>query len=580
MTNTRIVTYLTYSELFGSFERNGLILSSSSFKTTESCETQIEYLLRDLNPVELVQFSSFLNMICQTRSSEMTMVRGVSLLEEVGLIPKGTGFSDKIVFHRESLLNLIGLVLTKNINGSLELTGQGHLENQKKYSQALLINNDSASIELGDVVALSKGLFLRDHFLKEWPHYYLPETANSIYGRRITRYKYCYDTLLPTLEQTDLSVMGEGIRLFEEESGVPLAEYMHVVSGLYTWFLQIPIHYEKTPPPPDQRRLGFDFQNISSFYINSALFEGNPSLIKTVDSLSKDISDLRSVVAEEREARDPITGYNQNIRVFFDNPIFKISDGYYCVTDLKFLLENACGGLLWRVRTGKNPQNFKSAYGRLMEKYFRFLIQNIFPEAKVTCDESIRADAIVERGDTVFVFEFTTEYYRFASLYNPSQEGFLDDAYRLLFNAGKDDLRSRGKKEVGKLVKLNEYIREFVDAGKQVVPVLVTENIFGNKELFNAFDGFYNQEISNKNLTNLQNNPPLFLCLDDLETFWGLFEAKGAVEGFLGFAKEWEATDKGPQFHNATAGMCRFVEKRRGGEARICNRNFASFFAG
>ncbi|MDR4508462.1 MAG: hypothetical protein MRJ65_09560 [Candidatus Brocadiaceae bacterium] len=65
--NVEIFTHLKYTELFDSFERNGIILPSSSLKTTEDLEAQIEYLLQKMNPVELIQFSSFLNMICQSK---------------------------------------------------------------------------------------------------------------------------------------------------------------------------------------------------------------------------------------------------------------------------------------------------------------------------------------------------------------------------------------------------------------------------------------------------------------------------------------------------------------------------------
>ena len=578
--NTKIITYLGYSELSTTFEKNGLIVPSSSLKTEEDFETQIEYLLQEMNPIELIQFTSFLNMVCQTRTTEKTMVRGVSFLEETKLVPKGTGFSNKIVFHRENLLNLIGQILAKNVHGSQQLTGEGHLTNQRKYCQSILLNNDLLNIEVGNSSAPANQTFLRDHFIREWPHYYLSDTARLVYGHRIVRYRYCYETLLPSLGSTEKSLIQEGISTFERKTGVSLQEYMKVISGLYAWFFEIPLQNEKKPPSPNQPKLGFDFTNISSFYIDAKLFEKDPSFIKTVELLSKDANALRAVAAEEgAKMRDPISGYNSNIRIFFDNPVFKISDGYYCVIDLKFLIENVCGGLLWRVKDEGSFQDFKSAYGRLMEKYFQFLIQNIFKGNKVTFGDTAGADAIVEQDDKIFVIEFTTEYYRLSSLYNPNSKEFLDDAYRLLFNTGKADARARGKSDRGKLIKLNEYIEKNQNEGKTVIPVLVTENLLGNHDLFDAFDSFYDKEVSDKKLTHLQNNPPLFLCLDDLETFWGLFDPKESAEGFAGFAKYWLPLDKGPQFHNASSGICRFVEGQRSGEARICNRNFSNFFS-
>ncbi|MFZ2522881.1 MAG: hypothetical protein WAW92_00675 [Minisyncoccia bacterium] len=576
----KIVTYLTYSELFETFEKSGLILLSNSLKTVGDLEAQIEHLLHDMNPIELVQFTSFLNMICQTGTTEMTMVRGISFLEETKIVPKGTGFSNKIVFHRESILNLIGQILTKKISGIQQLTGPGHEVNQKKYCEAILFNNDLINIEVNNSEASSKEVFLRDHFIREWPHYYLSDIARVVYSHRLTRYRYCYEKLLPTLEVADKSMIEKGIKAFEDKSGVSLKDYMAVVNGLFAWYFEIPFQNIKNPPSSDKPKLGFDFKNISSFYIDAKLFEKDPSFNKTIETLSKNLDTLRQLTKEEAtRSRDRMVGYNKNIRVFFDNPIFKIADGYYCVIDLKFLLENVCGGLLWRVKSEDNLQDFKSSYGRLLEEYFKFLIQNIFKEAKITFGGLTGADAIVEQEDKIFVVEFTTEYYRLSSLYNPTSQDFIADAYRILFNTGRTDLRARGKNDRGKLVKLNDYVEKSQNEGKTVIPVLVTENLLGNRDFLNAFDNFYDKEIVDKKLTYLQKSLPLFLCLDDLETFWGLFDPKDAVKGFAGFAEYWIPLDKGPQFHNASSGICRYVEKERGGEAIINNYDFADFFS-
>lgn len=577
-TETRIVTYLTYSELFDSFERSGVIIPVDTLKTAEDFEAQIEYLLQEMNPIELIQFSSFLNMICQTRDTDSTMVRGITLLDESGVIAKGRGFSNKIVFHRENLLNLIGQILSKKLQGNQQLTGPQHGANHKKYSEAILLNNDMVNVGIDATSA--KGIFLRDHFIREWPHYYLPEIARLIYGHRIVRYRYCYETLLSTLEATDKSEIEAGISAFEQKSGVSLSAYMKVLNGLYAWFFEVPLQNQKNPPATGRPKLGFDFQNISSFYIQASLFQQDPSFITTIDLLSKDIEAMRTASDQETaRTRDPIAGYNKSVRIFFDNPIFKISEGLYCITDLKFIIENVCGGLLWRVKSEGNLQNFKSAYGRLMEKYFQFLISNIFKGAKIDFGEHSGADAVIEYEDKIFVIEFTTEYYRFSSLYNPTFDPFLDDAYRLLFNTGQDDPRARNKNDKGKLLKLNQYIEDNKDKGKRIIPVLVTENFLGNHSLFNEFNNFYDSEVAQKKLENIADNTPLFLCLDDIETFWSLFDPSEAGDAFLGFNDYWIPKDKGPLFHNPSSAMCRFVEEVYGKESRINNHDFADFFS-
>ncbi len=580
MRETRVVTHLGYTELFKTFERKGVVLFSSSLKTVNDIEDQIQYLLESMNPVELIQFTSFLNMICQTGTAKMTMIRGVTFLEESKVVPKGTRLLNKIVFHRENLLNLISQIIEKKIQGIQPLTGRGHIENQNKYCKAILFNNDLLGVETNGLSSSVEENFLREYFIREWPHYYLFDLARDVNRRRILRYRYCYEILLQQLEGIEKDNMEECIKAFEEKSGVSLQEYMKVLNKLFTWFCEMPYQNIKNPPASGQPKFGFDFMNIYSFYIDSKKFVGDPSFIKIIDNLSSDLDTLREAVEKESERdRDLITGYNKNIRVFFNNPIFKISDDYYCVVDMKFLLDNACGGLLFRVvGDGNDLRKFKPAYGRLMEEYFKFLVRNIFKSAKITFGGGAGADAIVEQADKILVIEFTTEYYRQSSLYNSTSQGFIDDVYRILFNDGKSDTRSRGKADKGKLIKLEGYIEKSKSEGKIIVPVLVTENILGDHDLINAFSNLYDTEIANKNLVNLQQNPPLFLCLDDLETFWALFEPKESVKGFTDFAKEWIPANKGPQFHNASAGISRFVEKQKG-ETIVTNSDYADFFS-
>ncbi|MFA5742745.1 MAG: hypothetical protein WCX77_04020 [Candidatus Paceibacterota bacterium] len=583
MKKTRIVSHLGYSDLFKTFQRNGLVLFANSLKTTIDFEKQIYCLLESMDPVELIQFSSFLNMICQTCTAEMSMVRGLTLLIETKVLPANARLSNKIVFHRENLLNLIGQIIEKKIQGNQQLTGRGYLENQNKYCQAILFNNDLLSLETGDSSDTPLQSILRNYFIKEWPYYYLLDIARNINKYRILRYRYCYESLLPLLEEAERKNLEECIYIFKEKTGVSIQDYIRTLDKLFVWFLEMPYQNTQKPVPVGQQKYGFDFLDIRTFYIDAQNFKGDPSFIKIIDSLARDFDAFKkSVAVEKSRTVGPITGYNRNVRVFFENPIFKISEGYYCIIDLKFLIDNVCGGLLFRVvGEGEKLKKYKPAYGRLMEEYFKFLIENIFKDAKISFGGGVGVDAIIEDGDKVFVIEFTTEYYCQSSLYNPTSQGFVDDAYRLLFNTGKSDPRSRGKSDKGKLIKLEEYIKKEKEKDKTktktITPILVTENILGDKDLFNSFGNFYDTEIKNKKLVNLEDNPPLFLCLDDLETFWSFFEPEQAVESLADFTKEWIPSNKGPQFHNATAGIIKFVKEKRG-EAIVINKEFCEFF--
>jgi hypothetical protein len=549
---SRVVTHLTYTELFPTYERNGLILPSSSLNSVDAIKGQIESLLKQINPVEVVQFSSFLNMISQTYGTDMTMTRGVSLLKETRLVPGNAGFANRILFHRENLLGLIAFTIEKDLQGTNPLTGPGHRASQQGYVNAMLLYNDLLLKALGDGSLKPEEQIMKDYFIREWPHYYEQDVARQINYHRILRYRYCYGTLAASLEEEKGKLIRSLISKFEEEVGVSLEEYMRAITRLFGWFLDWPTLRE-SGRLSSEYKYGFDFKNINTFYIHASAFPDSPDFLKTIDHLSRDIATLKTAIEAERSrSRDRISDPNEFARVFFDNPIFKISDGLYCVTDLKFVLENACGGLLWRVGAEeRSVQDLKATYGHLMEEYFRFLVSSVFKGAQITFGDSGGADAIVEGEDTVLVFEFTTEYYRMASLYNETSAGFVDDAYRILFNTGAGDRKGRGKRDRGKLIKLNDYVKTQQKLGKTVIPVLVTENLIGNRDLYNVFGNFYDREIADKGLSELQKHQPLFLCLDDLEVFWGLFEPAAAVTGFSDFAEDWIAKDKGPFYHNA-----------------------------
>ncbi len=580
MPNTEVITYLTFKEIYASFERNRLTIPSTFLDSIDSIDELIESYLKNMNPIETIQFSSFLNMICQSYGFKMAIKGGLGLLQEAQISIQND-ISRKILFHRESLLNLISFLLEKDISGNEKLTGQCHIINKQKYAKSLLLNNEKINIDTAATGMSKHEMILKDYFIREWPHYYLPTTAMSIYGHRMVRYRYCYNKLLGKLKKkSERLPMQNAIQIFETEVGVSLKDYFHVIDKLFTWFLELPCNREKLSRKTSQVKVfGFDFKNIHSFYINTKVFDKDQSFVKAIEMLSKDIVSLKSAcVDESNKQRDIISGYNKYIRVFFDNPIFKISENYYCILDLKFLLENVCGGLLWRLRGQASLQDFKSAYGRLMEEYFKFIIKKIFSKSKITFGEDCGADAVIESGDNILIFEFTTEYYRMASLYNSSASEFLDDAYRILFNTGPDDPKSRRKRDKGKLLKLNKYISDNSQEGKNIIPILVTENFLGDADLLNSFNGFYQQGISDKNLDFLSEHKPLFLSLDDLETFWEFYQSKDSVGKFVEFANEWRETEKGPHFHSPSVFMVKAAERQENGE-RVANKSFVRFFS-
>ncbi len=67
---TKILTYLCYEALFGEIDKAGIALPLTYLKDSGNIDAVIMEYVETLNPVETIQFSSFLNMICQTSKSE------------------------------------------------------------------------------------------------------------------------------------------------------------------------------------------------------------------------------------------------------------------------------------------------------------------------------------------------------------------------------------------------------------------------------------------------------------------------------------------------------------------------------
>jgi len=277
-----------------------------------------------------------------------------------------------------------------------------------------------------------------------------------------------------------------------------------------------------------------------------------------------------------KNRRDAVVGFYKNFQDFFDRPIFKSDDNNFCVLDLKFFVEGLCSGFLWRIADmaslQHNLQDLKGYYGQLLEKYFVFLLEQIFGRNRVRKTPGQGADAVVETDDCLLLFEFTTEYFRFASLYNTDTISFMEDMKRLLFNRGKNDPGSREKKDKGKLIKLNEYLNISHKQEKKIIPILVTENYLGDYDLLNQFDNTLDKEIRGCGLTSIQKHKPFILCLDDLEIFWALSNKDKSVQELVEFIQEWEESDKGKFLYNFSY----FISSRS--DAIVRNESYISFF--
>jgi len=190
----------------------------------------------------------------------------------------------------------------------------------------------------------------------------------------------------------------------------------------------------------------------------------------------------------------------------------------------------------------------------------------IFPEVQLTYNQNGKPDATLEvdlNGKIyLIIFEFTTKPYKISSLYNKASKNFETDLNRILFNKQRNDK--------GKFINLNKYVDFYKEEGKNIIPILVTESWLGDYDLLNRIDHILDKKIKENSLSNLRNNKPLILSLDDLETFWAISTKGKEGEEFIDRLKIWEETQKG----NYSFNFASFISEGK----RATNKEYLDFF--
>jgi hypothetical protein len=564
-----ILTYSIYEDFHNQVEKSGLTLPLSCLDDEKIVNEVLQELTSSIDPIEAISFSSFLNMVVQTCEPGESARLGRRELAEIGF-GKNIG-NNKVFFHRDCLLHMMSRIIIDGKNGTMQITGGSDRRGTKKYYKSLLLINS----KINRIGANARQTLLKDHFIRDYPLSYAPQATSIIFKNRLQRYWYIYSRILPGMGDSERKLISIGINALEKNSGLTLQDHYLVLSSVLSWFLISPVEKRKGKNE-EAAILGFDYRNLGSFYINKNNFPNTDRLIRLIKFLAKDINCLQTHFIEER--KDEVIGFFRYFRDFFDRSVFKIDDDRCCILDLKFLMEGLCSGFLWRIKDNASLQNdhqqLKGYYGQLIEKYFVFLIEQIFGRNRIVKVKGNGPDAKIETDDCLIIFEFTTEYYRFASLYNESTSFFSKDLKRLLFNRGKDDPDGRNKKDRGKFLKLNEYLDTVRrgEQGKTIITVLVTENYLGDYDLLNQFDNILDIKIQEYGLTNLRAHKPLILCLDDFEIFWALSTEGKAVQDFEECYRGWENSDKGRLLYN----FSNFISSNN--DAVIKNDNYLAFF--
>jgi len=529
MTDTKIMTFISYKNLFSHIERSGILVPIGSLKNDADLESLIDNIIKNFDNHEAVSYSSFLNAIVQTHDAEETEKMGLGEIKKAQLVknPPDSG----IIFHRDNLLFIIAKLFSKE-RGDQKITGQKTFKNAQDYYKALLLTSQ----------LIHDSCLEKDHFIRAYPYYYIPQTAANIYEIRLQRYWYIYSNLLAKIEVSKKTHLQKGIQEIETKANLSLKDYFNVVTMIFYWFLKIP-NFKKASNDESFKQLGFEPKNLGTFYIRKNNFGEDHDLLKLISYLALDLDGFKMKLANNHGRKYQIQGFYKDFQTIFDHPIFKINDEDFCIIDLKFLFEGLCSGFMWHIKSfsGSNMQSIKEQYGYLLELYFVELLKKIFGETHVHKPiEDGSPDIVLETEKYVIILEFTTEYYLFASLYAEQTDSLKDDLHRLLFNQGKQDPKARDKDETGKFFKLNGYLEKYKDSKKTILPILVTENYLGDFDLLNRFDGLMAAGIETNQLEHLKKHKPTILNLDDFEFFWQIADSANPIDQFGDSIKKWE----------------------------------------
>src|SRR3989344_4933071 len=137
MPNTKIMTFISYENLFSHIKKNGLLIPSSYLKNDKNIDSLVNYFTENFDSVEGISYSSFLNAIVQTHKAEETQKTGWNELKHCKLVNNDNNAG--IVFHRDNLLYMIAQLIKKEKLGDIKITGQKTLNSAANYYKSLLL---------------------------------------------------------------------------------------------------------------------------------------------------------------------------------------------------------------------------------------------------------------------------------------------------------------------------------------------------------------------------------------------------------------------------------------------------------
>lgn len=485
---TELYTYLEYQQIFA---WPNFFIPNKKLLKRERVTDKIINLFECYNLDELLILISYVNSVCYSEDTEKIIATQKNDLEKYWI----TKFYNKsILYNQASLVNLLQIILSNNflfIN-KRNIFWTKYFSKHIKLLQWFLLSNNLNALNW-EKEGIAK------HIIREYSPSYQKELFVNITNNRIDRYKHLLST---SCENKDFQ---EAFNKFVESIWISnMNSYITAIESFLAWFTykfnEFPYWFQK--------------ENLNSFLVRKINFE-NSDIIKILKYLSfnTDNHELKEILYSEDYEKS-------TIRFLQRFPIYETKTGDYCILDLWFLLDKICFWLFHIIDTFYPDEKIRvsSLWWKEVENIFNKTITNLINWIAIAGKQwGSHPDAYIEYEESIFIFEFTTEYYYSSSLYiNDNNNAVLGDLRLLLFNKKWD---SKHKNSPWKAYNLSNY-NKIYNPNKEfrAVPILVTERYIWDIELLQLIPKFKNIEKEfNESSTEFKSKDIIIICLDDLE---------------------------------------------------------------
>lgn len=472
-------TYLTLEDLNSHTGNNRIITPVISDYSPKNLECLALEYIKDYDPNQLIEFSAWLNMIYSVK--EIVDVENFQnkLLKKSGW-PE---FKRKILIYRYTTLSLVGLAAKhiKDLKGTISLSDQS-LENCGKYLVALAILNCHPHNEHD---------FIRQ-LIRDYPNYLPSIIVKSIYLNRILK-SYLLLSHQDNTEWTNL------LSSFTEINNFEIKRMVKFIASLWQYYFS-----------------SFDINRSETFLIYDSKFNNSLPVIKHISTTPIELGNKLEFTQDMELYRMPI----ETVR----HPILMKDEGVRYPIDLVSIIDTN-GALAYEIfkkcyysdQNGSEQKQYRifkeNIYSSVSEDIFIKIIKKIFSENfEETRNIEGYPDCIIQNDNLIFLFEYTTAEPGFMSLFS-EHINKVKNKYSDVLVARKNQSQQKAKlKQISNQIDLLKS--KYRD--KNIFPIMVTDNHFGDFDLLNEMGYFLTNAICEQNLQNLQEHKLTILSMDDI----------------------------------------------------------------